>query len=131
HFDLKYFPHTLKAAKAREFFNLKQRQASDLATLLEQDFIEHNQPIDHAKYGSSDKGEKMQHPRLDTTIPSQKKQNTSSSSSASTDETTQSKFLGTCYTCGKVGHRFYECERNRANPRSRKSRNQDISAQAR
>lgn len=161
-FDLRYFPHALRAAKAREFINLKQgsmtvleyetrftrlarfathmnmdefqkarqfeeglrdglrrmvkghhyptvRQASDLATLLEQDFLEHGRPNDYAK------GKKVQHSRPEASQPPYKKQNSNSSSTASTDGTKRNKFLGNCFTCGKVGHKAFECrvpERN-------------------
>ncbi|KAF5192376.1 hypothetical protein FRX31_018037 [Thalictrum thalictroides] len=83
-------------------------QASDLATLLEQDYVEHNRPNDNAKYGSSGKGEKVQHHREEAPHPPSKKQNTDSFS-ASTETRKPLKFHGTCYTCGRVGHKAIDC----------------------
>ncbi|KAF5182361.1 hypothetical protein FRX31_028052 [Thalictrum thalictroides] len=83
-------------------------QTSDLATLLEQDYVEHNRSNDYSKYASSSKGEKVQHRREETSQPPPKKQNIDSFP-ASTETRKPLKFYGTCHTCGRVGHKAIDC----------------------
>ncbi|KAF5203947.1 hypothetical protein FRX31_006466, partial [Thalictrum thalictroides] len=90
--------------------------ASDLATFLEQDYTEHNRPNDNAKYGSFDKGKKGQYSRPDTSQPPYKKQNTSSSFTGSTDGTKRNtRFMGTCFSCARVGHKASDCKSSERN----------------
>ncbi|KAF5197248.1 hypothetical protein FRX31_013165 [Thalictrum thalictroides] len=82
------------------------REVVDVASYLEQDIKEHGKSSDNTKFEGKDKGKKFQYQHQGE----QKKQKTESSTSA--DTVSHRKFSGTCYRCGRSGHKEVNCRVN-------------------
>ncbi|KAF5194084.1 hypothetical protein FRX31_016329 [Thalictrum thalictroides] len=106
-FDLKYFPHTLKAAKN---IILRMIMQSMGVLIMEEGAIF----------------------TANTSQPPYKKQNTSPSSNGSTDGTKRNtRFMGTCFSCGKVGHKASDCKSSERNWGSLTKENQNLNHMSR